>query len=1210
MGRPSIAPRDAVDPPRPRGPIDPRLLDLAPALRAHLTRSAVIAVGVAAVVVLQALAVGRYLPPLIAGDPDAALPLAACLLVGAALRAALRYATEASAAAAVDGARRSITARILDHIGALDDGSAVAAPPARVTSLVTGGIDALDPWIRSYLPTLCLAVAIPLAAGATILIADPVSAAILLVAVPLIPIFMALIGKVTEDRTARQWSALQRLAGHFHDVLVGLETLRLFGRAEAQVGRVRAIADQYRVAVMGTLRVAFLSALVLELLATMSVAVVAVSIGIRLTDGSVGLSAALVVLLLAPECSLPLRRVGAAYHAGVTGVDASAEIAELLALRTTPDGPVAVAPAGPLRLADVVVSDGDRGHRVGPVSLTVAPGELVVVAGPSGSGKSTLLDAARGRLIPSEGSISIGQTDHAVPLGDLGRSTVASLFAWAPQQPGAFGDTVSTSAALGAKAHPNRILDVEVADQLDRLDLTTRRHHHPAELSGGERARLALARALVRVRAGGARFVVVDEPTAHLDADHAAAVTAELRRAADDGIGVLVASHDPAVLDAADRVVAVGQPIGLGSDPSAAHRDADPASRRDGANVAPRVDHGPRTRLATIGMPVPEASPVGPDPAPTPADGGDARGLADLRWFRVMARPERLRLLGSRSLGAAAEACTLGLAATAAWLIVRASEQPLFAQLAVAAVAVRAFGIAKGLLRYSERLASHDATFRVLADVRGLVVDRLGHIVPAGLGGRSRGDVMARVVDDVDRLADLELRVIGPVVGSLVVGSVVAIGAVAIDATAGVAYGTAVALGALVLPAMTAVWCARTSPATATARGDLAGAVLELCENRGELIANGADRPWRAAIAGSVDQLGGLERSRSRRVGITSAAASALGPLLAATAVLAVGSRTGAGAATEARISGPLVGVLVLVPFALGELLSPLVSAGELFASVRASASRLRAILVLPDPVREPADPVPLDTGSDLVLDQAAARWPRSVDAVLDRVDLHLPAGARVAVTGPSGSGKSTIAALLVRFLEPSAGRYELGGTDSAALGGDQVRRVVTWCQQQPWLADTSLRENLRLAAPTATDDDLRHVLDQVQLGAWCRHLPQGLDTLVGRGGGAMSGGERRRLALARVLLADHRVVVLDEPSAELDQATADAVLEELVAALDDRTILVLTHDSTPDGFAHLRITDGTIEPADEDVRQPAASVGRAPGAVTPVVPRLTVAAT
>lgn len=209
-----------------------------------------------------------------------------------------------------------------------------------MTTLVTDGTDALEPWIREYVPALCIAGVLPLAAGARILAADVPSGLILLVTIPLIPVFMVLIGKLAEDRADRQWATLQRLAAHFHDVLVGLPTLRLFGRVGPQVQRVREVAEQYRVAVMRTLRVAFLSAAAMELLAMLSVALVAVTIGYRLSVGTVSLQAALVVLLLAPECSLPIRRAGSAFHAAQAGTDAADELRDLLATTTTPDGPV------------------------------------------------------------------------------------------------------------------------------------------------------------------------------------------------------------------------------------------------------------------------------------------------------------------------------------------------------------------------------------------------------------------------------------------------------------------------------------------------------------------------------------------------------------------------------------------------------------------------------------------------------------------------------------------------------------------------------------------------------------------------------------------------------------------------------------------------------------------------------------------------------
>ncbi len=294
-----------------RGPIDPTLLQLAPALRRHLSICAGLAVATAVVVLAQAEIIGRELPRLIDGDLEAATPLAGVLVAIGLGRFVLRWATEVSAARAAAASRVEITDRVIDHALVLDERGAADATPARVTTLVTDGVDALDPWIREYVPALCIAAVLPLAAGARIFAADLTSAVILLVAIPLIPVFMILIGRLAEDRADRQWATLQRLAAHFHDVLVGLPTLRLFGQAGAQVQRVRAVAEQYRVAVMRTLRVAFLSAAAMELLAMLSVALVAVTIGYRLSVGDVTLQAALIVLLLAPECSLPIRRVGA-----------------------------------------------------------------------------------------------------------------------------------------------------------------------------------------------------------------------------------------------------------------------------------------------------------------------------------------------------------------------------------------------------------------------------------------------------------------------------------------------------------------------------------------------------------------------------------------------------------------------------------------------------------------------------------------------------------------------------------------------------------------------------------------------------------------------------------------------------------------------------------------------------------------------------------
>jgi ATP-binding cassette subfamily C protein CydCD len=1139
-------PLDA-DPRRPRrGPIDPALLRLAPSLRRHLVVCAGLAVVATLAILAQAEVIGRQLPHLIDGDLSAATPLAVALGIIAVVRLCLRWGTEVSASVAAAGARRAITERVVGHALVVDEPGAVEATPARVTTLVTDGVDALDPWIRNYVPALCLAGVVPLAAGARILLADIPSAVILLVAIPLIPVFMVLIGKLAEDRANRQWATLQRLAGHFHDVLVGLPTLRLFGRADAQVGRVRAVAEQYRLAVMRTLKVAFLSAATMELLAMLSVALVAVTIGYRLTIGAVTLETALIVLLLAPECSLPIRRVGAAFHAAQAGTDAAEELTELLQTSTTPDGPVDELPCPDqgrpaLRIAGATVVDPDRGRRVGPVDATITAGTFVALVGASGAGKSTLLDAVRCRVPLHRGTVELDGVD----VTRLSRRARTTAMAWIPQLPEPVGADVRS--AVGGGSYGEGGDDPGGVDEaLRSVDLLGLADRSPQELSGGERQRVAVARAVLTSRRsvpGGVRVLLADEPTSHLDAERAGLVLDALRSVAAAGPAVVVATHDSRLIEAADQVVL------LDDLPRSAEGFA--PGRTSGTDTGPRAPAG-------------DAGPAPADPAP-PGSDADLTAVAsastghDLAWFRRMARPVRGRLLLARALGVATELCTIGLAATAAWLIVRASQGPSFADLAVAAVAVRAFGLGKGILRYVERLVSHDAVFRLLADVRGAVVGRLGQVAPAGVPGMDRGDVMSRVVDDVDRLADQELRVMGPMVAGLTVGVGVVAGAALAAPGFGVAYALAVVVVGIALPALARRLTATTAARQAAARSDLAGGTLELVEHVDELATTGAAARWTARIDGAVARLGAEERRRGRRIGLVEGIAAAAAPLLAAAVVLV-------DRVTGGTVDGPVLGVLVLVPFALLEVLTPLLAAGQQQASVRTAARRLRAVLEAPDPVVEPSAPIEVPGDPALALEGVALRWPRATVDAVTGLDLRLAPGERARIDGPSGSGKSTVAAALVRFIEVRAGTYELGDLDTALEGGAHVRRVVTWCQQTPWLAATSLRENLHIASTDATDDELWAALDAVQLSDWAVGLPDGLSTMVGRDGSAMSGGQRQRLALARVLLADHRVVVLDEPTAHLDAATARAVLVDLLAALGDRTVLVLGHGSSTDG--------------------------------------------
>jgi ATP-binding cassette subfamily C protein CydCD len=746
----------------------------------------------------------------------------------------------------------------------------------------------------------------------------------------------------------------------------------------------------------------------------------------------------------------------------------------------------------------------------------------------------------RGAIVPSSGAVELG----GVPIVDLPLAERSAAIRWCGQHPQPIGGDVASSAALGHGAGP--AVDAAVGAALEQVGIAHLAAAPPAAISGGERRRVAIARALVGVHLGTARFLLFDEPTAQLDAGSADHVIAALRWSADRGVGVLVATHDAPLAAAADEQVAVRVDL-----------DADALPAEPAADVeAPAL-------LTVDPLPVGRHDPEAPLPErfiATRARGHDEAAAPDpsgaqaVRWLLRTARPQRARLLGSQVLGVLTEVCAVGLTATAAWLVVEASHEPDWAKLTLAAVGVRAFALSKGALRYAERLASHDATLRLLAELRATVVERLTWLAPTGLPDGGRGELLTRVVDDIDRLQDLFLRVVGPLVSTLVV----AVGAAAflgiIDPPAGAALLAAVLVAGVALPLATHRSAVTDGAELAHRRGVVAATTVDLAEHVDELVACSAEGDWRERIerdAASADEVDG----RLARISTVVAAAGAARPALACAAVVAVAGTAG----PTTGLTGPQLGVLVLLPLAVMELLVPLSAAGTVLARVQASAVRVLALLRRPDPVVEPDRPVPPPAEGDLALVGAAVGWPGH-DAQVSGIDLALAPGERARILGPSGSGKSTIAATLVAFLAPVEGEYRIGGVASDELGGDHVRQVVTWCQQEPWFADTSVAENLRIARPAATDDELRDALAVAHLSSWLDGLPDGLDTRLERDASTISGGERQRLALARALLGDRTAIVLDEPTAHLDAPTGAGVVRDLLDATRDRAVILIGH--------------------------------------------------
>ncbi|CAL9658588.1 Vitamin B12 import ATP-binding protein BtuD [Actinosynnema sp. ALI-1.44] len=1024
------------------------------------------------------------------------------LLAGAVVaRAVLAWATETVAARAAAGAKEELRAAVLDRALGLGPAWIVSRGPAELAVLATKGLDALDAYFTKYLPALVTTAVVPVLVGAWILWTDPTSAVLIAVTLPLIPVFAILIGKFTSARVAAAATALERLSGRLAELVRALPVLTAFGRASAQARAVAEVGERYRKATMGTLRVAFLSALVLEVAASLSVALIAVGIGLRLVSGELTLLTGLVVLILAPECYLPLRAAGAAHHASEDGVEAVRRVAEIPEVPrsrgsrgdgrpvrggtagrasggATDGGAASLAGGGAVGRAGGGAagraSGGGAAGLAGGGAVGRAGGDAVgpavgLVRGRGGRSVAAVRDQAvdgrpvgiqvrnlrvrrRGRFAPDGISLVVwpGEVHRLDAPSGAGKSTLFDVLLGYVEPDG--GEVVLDRDAIAWVPQRPAFAGRTVADE---LELTTGRvdrdvlasiaadhlvDRRIVELSTGERQRVAIARALTRVK-DGSTILLLDEPTAHLDPATAAKVMTAVQGAADGGAAVLLSTH---------RIVEQGDnPLSV----TAVEHEVGRASK-------------PKT------------------PRPTG------------------------RVLAGAALGIAASASGVALTAVAAYLIAKAATQPPILTLSVLVVGVRTFALSKGVLRYLERLVSHDAAFRFAEDLRV----RLWRALRPG-----RAE-LTRLVDDVDTVRDLVPRVLQPPLVAAGVGLATTVLFALVDPWAGVAVGLAVLLGGTLAPLVAVLAERRASTVLARGRRQVSEEVLTLLTAAPDLIAFGADREVRARLAAHDAELARMARRQAWGAG----AATGLVHLLLGGAIVAC-------SAIAAGVDPLLAPLLGLVPLALAEVLGALPAAAQHRQALREAYGRI---------VEQSDDSAKIivEQSDDVVLAGVTARWPGATRPVLEQVSLRAPAGTKVAVVGPSGVGKSTLFALLLGFVRPTEGT---------------VRRParVAWCPQEPMLVSTTLRENLRIGDPAADDDRMREALAHVGLDL-------DLDTVVGPT--LLSGGEAQRVALARALLHDADVLLLDEPTAHLDELSARRLLD-LVDRLD-RTVVHITH--------------------------------------------------
>ena len=1119
----------------------PERPDPGPAPRPVLVALGVLAALRALGLVLVAEAVARGIAGLAAGSLSTGSVRAILILGlgGALLRAAAEWGTEVAARRAATAVKQELRGRLWRRMSRSSD------PRGGTAVLATEGMDDLDEYYVQSVPAVIAALVVPPLLLVRILAADWVSALVIVLTIPLVPLFMVLIGRHTGQRTDAALRALARLSDHLAELARGLPVLVGLGRVEEQTDSLAGIQRVYGRRTRETLRWAFLSALALELIATLSVAVVAVFLGLRLLNGTMDLQPALLALLLAPECFAVLRRVGVAFHASQDGLSALRRAREHL------DAPLGADPRGHDD-ATICVSALEvryAGRRTAAITgLDAELSGVVAVTGPSGAGKSTFLSALVGAL-PDDAAVQ-GRITGIAP----------DLVGWSPQSPTMFAATPSEELTL---------YGADPAAALAEIGLSRVAGAAAAELSPGELRRLSVARALARVDAG-ARLLVLDEPTAHLDQHAAELVRAAIVRRADRAT-VVLASHESTTLDLATSTVRISGPAGGADGDRVARRHAEVDHRDDPAHPGPgpgpdrpdgEVAPGGRVDDDVVAGDVAAGEVAPSDVAPrervddaAAADGAETRpdGAADAGGLRLGELMSAHAGLWTGAIGLSVLATSLGLALTAlsGWLIVRSSVEEYIMYLLVAIVGVRAFGIGRSVATYAEQLLTHHAAFRTIDDLRL----RLWRAIAARGAGSRRlldgGAPLDYLVTRADELREQLPRVVTPLVSGVVVllGATLTTWLVAPTLTAlvGVGLVTTLLVGAGLA-------------ATVERGGDVARIAgrSRLVRGSASLSAAAADLRGNGVAAEAVARLDDInagqatdERRATRGAGLGTAAVTAG---TAAVAVLVAVSDPGVGAERAS--------VIALLCLALGEPLAAWVAAAHRVPSVRSLLRGLGSVLG-PFPQPTWGDGAPGGPVESVALEQVSIRYPNTERLAVDGVDALARTGRWLLVDGPSGAGKSTLLSAVMGALPVHRGTIRADSCPITEFTERAWRSRVAWCPQDAYVFDSTLRGNLLLSRPSAQAPDeatMRGALERVGLAPLLDSLPDGLDTRVGAGGRALSGGERQRLAVARALLTRADVLLLDEPTAHLDAPTADAMMGDLRTAAHDKVVILVSH--------------------------------------------------
>ncbi len=1089
-------------------------------------------------------------------------------------RALFVWLNEVSANAVAVRIKNDLRERLFRHIQALGPAYTRAERSGELTTAAVEGIEALDAYFSQYLPQLVITALVPLSILLFVFPLDLLSGLVMLITAPLIPFFMILIGKGAEIVTKRQYETLSRLSAHFLDSLQGLATLKMFGQSKAHARSIARVSEQFRDVTLSVLRITFLSALALELLATLSTAVIAVEIGLRLLYAKMEFQQALFILILAPEFYLPLRMLGLRFHAGMAGTSAARRIYEILDTKREQKAenrePFTFSDSrftfSELRFTDVSFTyPGETAPALQDIHLVIPRGQHLALVGKSGAGKSTLVHLLLGFIQPSSGEINL-QGDKR-----------PGLIAWMPQRPYLFHDTLAANIRLGKpNATDAQVIAAAQAARLHEFIQTLPEKYDTvigeggARLSGGQAQRLALARAFLL----DAPILVLDEPTSSLDPETEALLEDAIQKWKRKKTIITIA-HRLNTIYQADQIVVLeaGRIVERGTHAALLAKNGmyagmvhTAASTQVEGYTSTLVDTYTNTLSVRQG-----AIRLEDENEHRKSKIVNCKSQIEHRKSNSANRKSRIlpRLLSfldgnwhlvalSVLLGALTIGANVSLMGTSAWLISTAALHPSIAELQVAIVGVRFFGISRAALRYAERLISHNVTFRLLSRLRTWFYERLEPLAPARLMDYRAGDLLARIVGDVETLENFYVRIVAPPLMALLTGIGVSLFLASFyPPLAAVSIGCFLVLG-LLLPLSALRLGSKPGRALVTLRAQLNARLLDGIQGLADLLAYGrADDQ-----ATQINALGREYGQAQKRMALLSGFHSGLAALLTHLGLWLV-VYLAIPQVNNGHIPGPMLAALALLTLASFEAVTPLPLAAQMWRSVQTAAARLFEIVDAEPEINEQSsvssEQAPM-TNDALRLTDLSFTYPNTASPALDHVTFDLRPGTATAVVGPSGAGKSTLVHLLMRFWDYRSGDILLGGRSLHGLKQDEVRARCAVVSQTAHLFNASIRDNLRLARPSASQEEIEQAAQQAHIHDFIQRLPQGYDTFIGEQGLRLSGGERQRLAIARALLKDAPIFILDEPTANLDPLTEKQVLETLFQVMRGRTTLLITH--------------------------------------------------